>query len=571
MAKQKIEDKVKLEQIIDKYLASEIPLSIFLEEYNLTYPQQKLFINRARGYNRQTDSYINSYSDYDVLVDEIPSDNFMIPHEIDEKNPTDKETRRDQFLSLRSLEQELKVKEELLNKITDNISSKYTKIDTSNKDKCLLIKKLLEEVDRLVKVGTFKSSDYEILFKKYNVTSKDLLEYQTLYQQYQELILDEENKKSIEKEIKKIKIDIDLLKEEIALTNIKLSNWVIRTFFNSIPLPKEDTQMVALEGLIRAINSYDPNFEYEDDNKKSYVQFSTYAVKIIVQTIEKNFSTLMGISWDDYIRKEFLKDYRTNHNKNLTDEELALLVPYSVETIKKLDSIPNQVIDFTSLFSSAIDSLEESIDYKNKTFSTEDYEAYDSYEDSSSFIDEETIDFDSLIMALEDKKTIDIVLDELTPEERFVIIKRFGLDGKGAQTLKKVAQLLNCDSDKVRRVEDKAIQKLRHPKITTRLNYSNPKTNGDYFAYFTDRNNSYLEEKEHTEPLSDITDNEFFSQIEDNISKAEIYVGDSSLSALSDLNLTSVDSGIYVDSDGTCWNSIDDYNAYISNKNNKKR
>lgn len=82
------------------------------------------------------------------------------------------------------------------------------------------------------------------------------------------------------------------LREKIILGNISLVHWCIRQFFNAIPLLKEDTEMVGMEGLIFAVDAFD----YKKGNL-----FSSYAVPVIVRHIRRHFSELYGISWRSYL------------------------------------------------------------------------------------------------------------------------------------------------------------------------------------------------------------------------------------------------------------------------------
>ncbi|MBN2582756.1 MAG: sigma-70 family RNA polymerase sigma factor [Planctomycetes bacterium] len=61
------------------------------------------------------------------------------------------------------------------------------------------------------------------------------------------------------------------------------------------------------------------------------------------------------------------------------------------------------------------------------------------------------------------KESIEEVLEKLTPREREVIERRFGLGGgPGPQTLEEVGQRFGVTKERVRQIESKALEKLRH-------------------------------------------------------------------------------------------------------------
>jgi RNA polymerase primary sigma factor len=68
-----------------------------------------------------------------------------------------------------------------------------------------------------------------------------------------------------------------------------------------------------------------------------------------------------------------------------------------------------------------------------------------------------------IMMALEQSMLIDRVLSQLSPRERSVLRRRFGLDGKRPETLEKISRTFDITRERIRQVEEKALKKLRHP------------------------------------------------------------------------------------------------------------
>ncbi len=67
------------------------------------------------------------------------------------------------------------------------------------------------------------------------------------------------------------------------------------------------------------------------------------------------------------------------------------------------------------------------------------------------------------------RKHIDRALEILDPDERRVVILRYGLDGGEARTLSEVGKFFNLTRERIRQIEGRALAKLRHPSCAFEL------------------------------------------------------------------------------------------------------
>lgn len=301
--------------------------------------------------------------------------------------------------------------------------------------------------------------------EKYPLKRNDQMSLFKRLAELKNLMLQEQvDNKSYEKEYQNIR-------EELFVRNVKLVNWCIRSFFNNIPLPKDETQMYGVEGLVKAINGFDYTLGF---------QFSTYAVQTIVHHIKRYFKELYGMDWQDFINKESIKYYRkllSEKNStgvtNITSIELANtgLINLSARKITEYDAMIDEIIPFSDINEDMeLDLKPTRMNEMPITFA--DYSAIDDYEDKVS-IHDESQDID-IFIDKNLKKDLLISISTLTDKEKMVIIERFGLFAE-PKSLKEVGEMLDVNADRVRDIEAKAIRKLRHPLRSRRLrSYYNP-------------------------------------------------------------------------------------------------
>ena len=61
------------------------------------------------------------------------------------------------------------------------------------------------------------------------------------------------------------------------------------------------------------------------------------------------------------------------------------------------------------------------------------------------------------------KKTMNDILDSLTPRESKILRLRFGIGFDEEQTLEQISSMFDCTKERIRQIEAKAFRKMRHP------------------------------------------------------------------------------------------------------------
>ena len=254
-----------------------------------------------------------------------------------------------------------------------------------------------------------------------------------------------------------IEKDIELVREAIVLSNLKLVNWCIRNFFSNIDLNEEEFQIIGLEGLVAAINNFDCSLNNN---------FSSYAVVTIIRTIKRGFKDIYGVTWDNFIAKKALIYFR----------ELMCDLGYSIESIKKIEDTlfynltPNQIENLDNMIDEIFLLLDIYPDiecsFVNNEFNSlpcnqSDYDLIDQYEDNLYYPIEDNGDIVLERLIKEElKDDIAQVLMTIQARQQKVINEYYGLNGP-KYTFNKIAEQFNLSCERIRQIHDNAIDKLK--------------------------------------------------------------------------------------------------------------
>ena len=460
-------DKVELEQLIDQYLMKNIPLSLLIHSYNLDYPQMKLLINRVKGFTRQTNALSERYENYNY--EDVSEDHLTIPHIFTEEYPVEHEKQMELFQRLEELKPSVDQLEKIdLKGLESKILLLKNKLASYDQVAIGNIKDFVAEYDKLVSEGTkVDESIFVKLLLKHHIEPSESQRLNMMYEEYlntQNELLQTERELEIQKAslkaLEKAKREYEDVREQLVVHNVKLVNWCIRQFFNSIPIPKEEAQAFGLEGLVKAINSF--------DYKKGF-HFSTYAVVVIVRHIQRHFEELYGLKWKDYTRKNAIKYYRQlmldidpTRTTEPTPQELADmgLISLSVSEIAASDKLLEPSIPFSEVYDDFDDGYPHTKAHEMPV-TMDEYEEYDEYEDRTSILVED--DFYDAILDKAISQNLHLAVESLSPREAEVIRYRFGLYDGRTYTLEELAKIFGLTRERIRQIEIKAIRKLRHP------------------------------------------------------------------------------------------------------------
>ncbi|HLC49575.1 MAG TPA: RNA polymerase sigma factor RpoD/SigA [Candidatus Andersenbacteria bacterium] len=199
-------------------------------------------------------------------------------------------------------------------------------------------------------------------------------------------------------------------------------------------------------GLMRAVDRFRGEFK---------TRFSTYGVYWIRQAVLRALKARRLVRLPENVFDRVLAMQRTKAKLS----QILGRVPTLAETASEMHVVESEISDL-EIFSTDIMSLEYIVSGADKEESTRLQDLLQDRESPS------PIEVAQISLQ---KKEIQDAVAALPSRERYILDARFGLDGGAPQTLEEIGEGANISRERVRQLQNVALERLRHRRRTLRV------------------------------------------------------------------------------------------------------
>ena len=223
-------------------------------------------------------------------------------------------------------------------------------------------------------------------------------------------------------------------KQRLIEANLRLVVQVARRYLNrGLPLP--DLIEEGNIGLLRAVDKFEP---------ERGLRFSTYGVWWIRQAVARALANQARTIRLPVHVEQLLGRYKREHQRLTqtlgrapTAAELAQAMGTSEEQVTELEELRLQPVSLDAPVGEDTRRLVDTI------------------------ADDSADPADTLSRLLQTRADLAAVLDDLAPNERTVLRRRFGLDGEEPETLEAIGRRMDYSRERIRQIEAAGLRKLR--------------------------------------------------------------------------------------------------------------
>jgi len=234
--------------------------------------------------------------------------------------------------------------------------------------------------------------------------------------------------------------------EWLILNNANLVHKIVggyRNFYNH-KLSYDDLFSVGLEGLLRAVDKFDFNYE------NNFATYATYWIKQCVVRLISDEGFMIKIPTHIFETLQQVVKYEFKSNNQMTKEEICGQLNISEEKYELVQQVRGQMLIWASL--------------NRPLSSVDDTEIGDLMSVESGVVNLSTESI-SLVGANVEAEDLQVAIEEglqlLDAREQLIIIHRFGLFGAEVKTLAEIGKREGISRERIRQLESRAIRKLR--------------------------------------------------------------------------------------------------------------